>query len=56
VVDPDNRELYTSLGCALENLLIAAKYAGYDPEVEYFPAGEPDKCLLVTLKRGNAAK
>ncbi len=53
VVDPDNRELYISLGCALENLVIAAKYAGYDPEVEYFPAGEPDKCLLVTLKHSN---
>jgi len=56
VVDPDNRELYISLGCALENLVIAAKYAGYDPEVEYFPAGKPDECLLVTLKRANAAE
>ncbi|MEA3294258.1 MAG: hypothetical protein U9P81_04675 [Euryarchaeota archaeon] len=53
VVDPDNRELYISLGCALENLVIAAKYAGHDPEVEYFPAGEPDECLLVTLKHSN---
>lgn len=56
VVDPDNRELYISLGCALENLVIAAKYAGFDPEVEYFPAGEPDECILVTLKRANAAE
>jgi hypothetical protein len=56
VVDPDNRELYISLGCALENLVIAAKYAGYDPEVQYFPAGEPDECLLVTLKRANVAE
>jgi len=56
VVDPDNRELYISLGCALENLVIAAKYAGYDPEVEYFPAGEADECLLVTLKHVNAAE
>ena len=56
VVDPDNRELYISLGCALENLMIAAKYAGYDPEVEYFPAGEPDECLLVTLKHSNVTR
>jgi len=56
VVDPDNRELYISLGCALENLMIAAKYAGYDPEVEYFPAGEPDECLLVTLKHNNVTE
>lgn len=41
VVDPDNRELYISLGCALEKLVIAAKSAGYDSEIEYFPAGEP---------------
>jgi hypothetical protein len=56
VVDPDNRELYISLGCALENLVIAARYAGYDSEVEYFPTGEPAECLLVTLKRINTAK
>ena len=53
VVDPDNRELYISLGCALENLVIAAKCAGYDPEVKYFPAGESDECLSVTLKHSN---
>ena len=56
VVDPDNRELYISLGCALENLVISAKYAGYDSEIEYFPAGEHSECLLVTLKRINAAE
>jgi len=33
--------------------VIAAKYAGYDPEVEYFPAGEPDECILVTLKHSH---
>ena len=53
VVDPDNRELYISLGCALENLVIAAKHAGYDPEVKYFQASEPDECLSVTLKHSN---
>lgn len=35
VVDPDNRELWISLGCALENLLLAAQAAGYAPEVAY---------------------
>ncbi|MDO4776552.1 MAG: nitroreductase [Cardiobacteriaceae bacterium] len=29
VVDPDNRELYISLGCALENLCLAAGTRGY---------------------------
>lgn len=35
VVDPDNRELWISLGCALENLVLAARAAGYAPEVVY---------------------
>lgn len=35
VVDPSDRELWISLGCALENLLIAARAAGYIPEVTY---------------------
>ena len=56
VVDPDNLELDISLGCALENLVISARYAGYDSEVEYFPEGEPTECLLVNLKRSNVSK
>jgi hypothetical protein len=35
VVDPQNRELWISLGCALENLLIAARAAGYTAHVTY---------------------
>lgn len=35
VVDPDDRELWISLGSALENLLVAARVAGYAPEVTY---------------------
>jgi len=34
-VDPDNRGLWISLGCALENLLIAARATGCAPEVTY---------------------
>jgi hypothetical protein len=34
-VDPNDRELWISLGCALENLLIAARFVGYTPEVTY---------------------
>ncbi len=56
VVDPNDRELYISLGCALENLLIAARYAGYDSEVEYFPEGEPTECLLLKLNSFNASR
>ncbi|MBK8020876.1 MAG: hypothetical protein IPK19_05470 [Chloroflexi bacterium] len=39
VVDPEDRELWMSLGCALENLLVAARATGYDAEVVY-PDGE----------------
>lgn len=35
VVDPQHRELWISLGCALENLLIAARATGYAAEVTY---------------------
>jgi hypothetical protein len=34
-VDPNNRELWISLGCALENLLIAARAAGFLAQVSY---------------------
>ncbi|KGN77766.1 nitroreductase [Porphyromonas gulae] len=33
VVDPDNRELFVSLGCATENLCIAAAHRGYETMV-----------------------
>lgn len=35
VVDPDDRELWISLGCALENLLVSARAIGYAPEITY---------------------
>lgn len=34
-VDPHDRELWISLGCALENLLLAAQVTGYASEVVY---------------------
>jgi len=35
VADPDGRELYLSVGCALENLVVAAERFGFAPSVEY---------------------
>lgn len=46
IVDPDDRELWISLGGALENLLIAARATGYAPEVIY---PESDDFILVHL-------
>lgn len=33
VVDPDNRELFISLGCAVENLFIASNHLGYKAQI-----------------------
>jgi nitroreductase len=40
VADADKRELLISMGCMLENFLIAARHFGYQCEVSYFP--KPD--------------
>ena len=37
VADQDRRELHVSLGCALENLLVAAEHFGYGHRTTYFP-------------------
>lgn len=47
VADPDQRQLYMSLGSALENLLLAAEHFGYSYSVSY-PAGE-DSSVSVRL-------
>ena len=45
IADADGRELYISLGCALENLLVAAEHFGFRHGVAYFP--EPGHAELV---------
>jgi len=47
-VDPNDRELWISLGCALENLLVAARAAGYMPEVTYPDAADFIRIGLTT--------
>lgn len=49
VVDPDDHALYISLGCALENLVVAAAQHGLAACVDYFPADELEECLRVRL-------
>ena len=49
VADADQRELYISLGCALENLIVAADHFGYNSSVAYFP-GDMDLVAKVALK------
>jgi len=37
IADPGQRESHISVGCALENLLIAADHFGYDANLAHFP-------------------
>jgi nitroreductase len=41
VADPENRELYISLGCAVQNLLIAAQFHGYKHSMTINPLSNP---------------
>lgn len=45
VADSIDRELWISLGCSLENLLIAARAFGYTPEVTY-----PDRADFIHIR------
>jgi nitroreductase len=49
VGDADRRELYISLGCALENLLVAAEHFGFQHGVSYFPDPGHEE-LVATVK------
>ena len=48
VVDPNDRELFVSLGCATENLCITATQEGYAPEVHIEANGK----IFVSLEKG----
>jgi nitroreductase len=52
VADPKNRELYISLGCALENLLVAAEQFGFHYGVNYFPERRPELAGIVHFAAG----
>ena len=56
VADPDQRELHISLGCALENLIVAADHFGYDCTVAYGPpeAGPRAAVASVTITPARA--
>lgn len=53
VADRGRRELYISLGCALENLLVASEQFGFRHEVSYFPQPTNDElAAIVTFHPG----
>ncbi len=41
-VDPSNRTLYMSVGCALANLSIAARHFGFSPHLKCYPEGRKE--------------
>jgi len=53
VADPDSHELFISLGCALENLVIAAGYFGYHTEIEMKMEDPLKESIRVVLSSGN---
>lgn len=56
VADPDKRELYVSLGAALENLSIAAEHFGLDHEVQYLPGSDTTHAATVRLSSGDGSE
>ncbi len=50
-IDPFRRELHMGLGCAIENLMVAARSHGYDPILSILPdpVTEPNLVAQVTL-------
>lgn len=50
VSDPEDRHLFISLGCALENIVIAADYYGLDAVVDYFPETDPDSAARISFR------
>lgn len=55
VVDPDNHALYISLGCAVENLLIASQQFGYDTRPVY-SQGENGMEVSIRIGEVNGVK
>lgn len=50
VVDPDDHHLFVSLGCAAENLMIAAAARGFAPQ--FHPRSDPTTGLEISLTQG----
>ncbi|WP_135853927.1 nitroreductase family protein [Halorussus salinus] len=55
VADHDKRELYLSLGAALENLLVAADHFGLGFEVAYMPGSDSSHAATVRLSESSGS-
>lgn len=50
--DPDAREFFISIGCAIENILVAADYYNLSVEVAYFPDAKQKLFVARIMVRG----
>ncbi len=55
VVDPDDRHVIASLGCATENLVLAAKAAGIEAQVEFQPSSRHVNVTMTTAPSDSTA-
>jgi len=51
-VDPDDHHLFVTLGCAVENLVVAAQAHGYNPKVD---ASSPEDGIHIKLYPGDGS-
>lgn len=56
VVDPDDHALFISLGCALENLIIAANHFGFSCDIKYNLSQEKSEVIKVKIIKSNESK
>lgn len=49
--DKDGRQLFISLGTAIENILTSADFYGYKTDIRYFPTDIPDAVVSISLTR-----
>lgn len=54
VADPSQRFAHIAIGCALENILIAGDYFGFETKTEYFPRGEGSIAKVSFTKKSAA--
>jgi nitroreductase len=52
--DKNNRQLYLSLGAALQNVVIAGKFYGYKTDIKYLPVEFAGSAALISLDKSNA--
>jgi len=56
IVDADNHALFISLGCALENLVIAAQHFGFKTNITYYTEQAGSESIVVQLTPSSAEK